>query len=87
MFTKRYKLTLRNFYFVYKDFARLQGLIYDGDIRFDSAQNCLRITSTKNSSKSGCLWHSLKQRIDLGFKTSFAFRFINPLATHKGAVN
>ena len=37
MFTKRYKLTLRNFYFVYKDFARLQGLIYDGDIRFDSA--------------------------------------------------
>ena len=47
----------------------------------------LRITSTKNSSKSGCLWHSLKQRIDLGFKTSFAFKFVNPLAQKLGGVN
>ena len=75
----KFKLKLRSFSFIYRDFATLTGLIYDGDIRFDQATNVLRITSTKNSSKSGCLWHSLKQRIDLGFKTSFAFKFVNPL--------
>ena len=87
IFTRKFKLTLRNFFFVYRDFTRLPGLIYDGDIRFDQVNNCLRITSTKNSSKSGCLWHSLKQRIDLGFKTSFGFRFMNPLGMQKGGVN
>lgn len=87
IFTRKFKLTLRNFFFVYRDFTRLTGLIYDGDIRYDQVNNCLRITSTKNSSKSGCLWHSLKQRIDLGFKTSFGFRFMNPLGASKGGVN
>lgn len=58
--------------------------MYDGDIRFDKQTSVLRITSTKNSSKSGCLWHSLKQRIDLGFKTSFAFKFVNPLVSKGG---
>ena len=75
----KFKLKLRSFSFIFRDFASLTGLIYDGDIRFDQQTNVLRITSTKNSSKSGCLWHSLKQRIDLGFKTSFAFKFVNPL--------
>lgn len=64
---------------MFRNFATLTGLIYDGDIRFDQSTNVLRITSTKNSSKSGCLWHSLKQRIDLGFKTTFGFKFVNPL--------
>jgi len=80
----KFKLKLRSFSFVYRDFSTLTGLIYDGDIRFDQQTNVLRITSTKNSSKSGCLWHSLKQRIDLGFKTSFAFKFVNPLAQNRG---
>jgi hypothetical protein len=77
---KKFKLKLRSFSFQFRDFSTLTGLVYDGDIRFDQQTNVLRITSTKNSSKSGCLWHSLKQRIDLGFKTSFAFKFVNPLA-------
>lgn len=76
----KFKLKLRSFSFQYRDFSTLTGLVYDGDIRFDRQTSVLRITSTKNSTKSGCLWHSLKQRIDLGFKTSFAFKFVNPLA-------
>ena len=31
----KFKLKLRSFSFVYRDFATLTGLIYDGDIRFD----------------------------------------------------
>lgn len=76
----KFKLKLRSFSFQFRDFSTLTGLVYDGDIRFDRQTSVLRITSTKNSTKSGCLWHSLKQRIDLGFKTSFAFKFVNPLA-------
>jgi len=73
---------------MYKDFGSLTGLIYDGDIRFDQATNVLRITSTKTSTKSGCLWHSLKQRVDLGFKTQFTFKFVNPLVPQvKGGYN
>lgn len=75
----KFKMKLRSFSFMYRDFSTLTGLIYDGDIRFDQSTNVLRITSTKTSNKSGCLWHSLKQRIDLGFKTSFSFKFVNPL--------
>lgn len=59
-FMNKVKMKLRSFSFMYRNFATLTGLIYDGDIRFDNATNVLRITSTKNSSKSGCLWHSLK---------------------------
>lgn len=79
----KFKLKLRSFSFQFKDFSTLTGLVYDGDIRFDQQSNVLRITSTKNSTRSGCLWHSLKQRIDLGFKTSFAFKFVNPLAQNQ----
>jgi gamma-tubulin complex component 4 len=81
--TNKFKLKLRSFSFQFKDFSTLTGLVYDGDIRFDQQSNVLRITSTKNSSRSGCLWHSLKQRIDLGFKTSFAFKFVNPSVQSK----
>ena len=35
MFMDNFKLTLRNFFFAYRDFTRLNGLIYDGDIRYD----------------------------------------------------
>lgn len=56
----KFKMKLRSFSFMYRNFGTLTGLIYDGDIRFDQSTNVLRITSTKNSSKSGCLWHSLK---------------------------
>jgi gamma-tubulin complex component 4 len=31
----KFKLKLRSFSFVYRDFSTLTGLIYDGDIRFD----------------------------------------------------
>jgi hypothetical protein len=56
----KFKLKLRSFSFQFKDFSTLTGLVYDGDIRFDQQSNVLRITSTKNSTRSGCLWHSLK---------------------------
>lgn len=36
-----------------------------------------RIKSSKNSRKNGALWHSIKQRVDIGFKTTFAFKFRN----------
>ena len=85
---EKFKMKLRSFSFRYADFKQLTGLVYDGDIRLDQGTNVLRVTSTKNLSKSGCVWHSLKQRIDLGFKTTFAFKFVNPLApANKGGVN
>ena len=56
--------------------------MYIGDISIDKRNNGFRIRSSKNARKSGALWHSLKQRIDLGFRTTFAFKFRNALIHH-----
>ena len=52
-FLAKFKLKLRSFSFVYRDFSVLTGLIYDGDITYDQQTKVLKITSSKNSSKSG----------------------------------
>jgi hypothetical protein len=64
------------------DFSLLSGLSYIGDVKIANKQ--FIILSTKNSRKSGALWHSLKQKIDSGFKSSFAFKFRNPLLHERG---
>jgi hypothetical protein len=74
---KKFKLKLRSFSFSYSDFSILSGLSYIGDVKV--AHKSFIIISTKNAKKSGALWHSLKQKIDMGFKTRFTFKFRNPL--------
>ena len=79
---KKFKLKLRSFSFNYNNFSTRNGLVCVGDVNIEQLSKnnyALRIRSTKNSRKSGCLWHALKQRIDMGFKTTFGFRFRNPL--------
>lgn len=71
-------MKLRSFQFNFNNFATLSGLFYIGDVYIDNKRNyAFRIRSTKTHRKSGALWHCLKQRIDLGFKTTFAFKFRN----------
>lgn len=77
---KKFKLKLRSFSFNYSDFTLLAGLSYIGDVKI--AHKSFIIISTKTSPKSGVLWHSLKQRIDQGFKSTFSFKFRNPLIHH-----
>ena len=62
----------------------MQGLTYIGDVYLDKKIYAFRIRSSKNSKKSGSLWHCLKQRLDMGFKTSFAFKFRNHLVHSQG---
>lgn len=77
---KKFKLKLKSFSFIYNNFKELGSLIYIGQVNVDTKRNyAFRITSTKHSRKSGALWHSLKQRLDYGFKTTFGFKFRNPL--------
>ena len=60
----------------------MNGLVYIGDILIDNKNKGFRIRSSKNARKRGALWHSLKQRLDLGFRTTFAFKFRNALIHH-----
>eukprot|EP00347_Sterkiella_histriomuscorum_P015647 403356230 len=61
------------------------GLYYIGDVHIDIKKNySFRIRSQKTSRKSGALWHCLKQRLDMGFKTTFAFKFKNMLINGGG---
>ena len=64
---KKFKMTLRSFSFCYNDFRTLNGLCCTGDVDLTSGSHAYKITSHKNSIKSGALWHSLKQRIENGF--------------------
>lgn len=74
---KKFKLKLRSYAFNYSDFSSLAGLSYIGDVK--TASKAFIIVSTKNSRRSGALWHSLKQKLDVGFKSAFSFRFKSPL--------
>jgi len=38
-----------------------------GDVDLSKHTNAFKITSTHRSLKSGALWHSLKQKVELGF--------------------
>lgn len=81
---KKFKMKLRSFSFIFNNFMTLSGLIYIGDVNIDTKRNfAFKIISTKTSRKSGALWHSLKQRIDMGFKTTFGFKFRNPILHHE----
>lgn len=84
-YLKRFKLKLRSFQFNFNNFSTMQGLSSIGDVRNEKRRNyAFMIRSSKNSSKSGALWHCLKQRLDMGFKTSFSFKFENSLVNPEG---
>jgi hypothetical protein len=76
---KKFKFTLRSFSFAFKNFSSLQGLIFFGDVDLSKHTHAFKITSNRNHSKSGALWHSLKQKVEMGFETRFGFRFQNTL--------
>lgn len=60
-------------------------LIYSGDVYIDSKRNfTLQIKSQKTSRKCGSLWHCMKQRIDMGFKTTFGFKIKNQSHGERG---
>ena len=91
-YLKRFKLKLRSFQFNFNNFSTMQGLSSIGDVRTEKRRNyAFMIRSSKNSSKSGALWHCLKQRLDMGFKSSFSFKFenslVNPEAIMAGGLN
>ena len=81
---KKFKMTLRSFSFTYNNFSSLNGLCCIGNVDLSNNNYAYKITSHKNSIKSGALWHSLKQRIENGFQTHFGFRFSNSVF-HYGA--
>ena len=81
---KKFRMTLRSFSFTYADFGSLNGLCCIGDVNLSSNNRTYKITAHKNSIKSGALWHSLKQRVENGFKSNFGFRFSNSLFHHGG---
>ena len=76
---KKFKMTLRSFSFNYPNFNQLQGLDCIGYIDYSKEKQAIKITSNKNTSKSGALWHTLRQRIENGFNTVFSFRFVNQI--------
>jgi hypothetical protein len=78
-------LKLRSFQFRFNNFSTMNGLYYIGDIYIDRRTMYFRVRSTRNSRKSGALWHCLKQRIEQGFKSTFAFSFKNQI-THPSAM-
>lgn len=79
-YIKRFKFRIRSFSFSFRNFNSLTGLIYIGDVGLDR-NKAFRFTSQKQSTKSGSLWHSLKQKLDQGFYVSFALRNKNNLLT------
>ena len=83
-YLKRFNLKLRSFQFNFNNFLTMQGLTYIGDVYLDKKIHAFRIRSSKNSTKSGALWHCLKQRLEMGFKTTFAFKFRNHLVHTQG---
>ena len=74
---KKFKMTLKSFSFTYNNFSSLSGLTCVGHVDLSSHNSAYKITSNKIDRKSGALWHSLKQRIEMGFQTYFGFRFRN----------
>lgn len=83
-YLKRFKFSLRSFSFAYKNFNSLNGLTFFGDVDLSKHTHAFKITSSKNHIKSGALWHSLKQKVEMGFKTTFGFRFKNHIV-HGGS--
>jgi hypothetical protein len=63
------------------------GLCYIGDVLLEKKSMSFRIRSSKSSTKSGALWHTLKQKVDQGFKTTFAFKFHNALVNQGAHMN
>lgn len=78
-YLKKFKFTLRSFRFQYSNFSSLNGLVIAGDVDLSKTNFAFKITSSRNHSISGALWHSLKQRIEMGFQTTFGFKFRNNL--------
>ena len=64
---KKFKMTLKSFSFTYNNFSSLSGLTCVGHVDLSSHNSAYKITSNKIDRKSGALWHSLKQRIEMGF--------------------
>ena len=77
-YIKKLKFRLRSFSFQFPNFESRDGLSCIGSV-YQHRKSILRIKATKKSRRSGAVWHLLKQKIDHGFKTTFAFRMRNPL--------
>lgn len=85
---QKFKMTLRSFSFSYNNFSSLSGLICVGEVELSRNSQVFKITSHRSQLKSGALWHSLKQRIELGFQTTFGFKFRNGVFhAHGGNAN
>jgi hypothetical protein len=85
---QKFKMTLRSFSFSYNNFSSLSGLICVGEVELSRNNSVFKITSHRSQLKSGALWHSLKQRIELGFQTTFGFKFRNGVFhAHGGNAN
>lgn len=76
---KNFKFRMRSFSFNFKDFRRRDHLSCPGAVYQNKGTSTLRIAATRKSRRSGAIWHSFKQKIDTGFKSSFNFKIKNPI--------
>lgn len=76
---KKFKFRMRSFSFNFKDFRVRDHLSCPGAVYQNRGTTSLRIAATRKSRRSGAIWHSFKQKIDTGFKTTFNFRIKNPV--------
>lgn len=76
---KKFKFRMRSFSFNFKDFRTRMHLSCPGAVYQARGSTSLRIAATRQSRRSGAIWHSFKQKIDSGFKSSFNFKIKNPI--------
>lgn len=79
---KKFKFRMRSFSFTFKDFKTRDRLSCPGAVYQNRGTTSLRIAATRKSRRSGALWHSFKQKIDSGFKTTFSYRVKNPIVAN-----
>lgn len=68
-YLNKFKFTLRSFSFHYNNFKNLdRWAVIVGDVDISrGANNAFKIIAHRSQTKSGSIWHSLKQRIEMGF--------------------
>jgi hypothetical protein len=76
---KKFKFRMRSFSFNFKDFRIRDHLSCPGSVYQNRGTTTLRIAATRKSRRSGAIWHSFKQKIDAGFKSTFNFKIKNPV--------
>ena len=71
---KKFKFRMRSFSFNFRDFRTRDHLSCPGAVFQNRGTTTLKIAAIRKSRRSGAIWHSFKQKIDSGFKTSFNFK-------------